>query len=178
MFFFVWKYPFLSIWKIWSLQRIIVISTCQSDSVHSNLTWPVWIYKELLAKKLFTPASLPLLRKMGFSFIIIDLWTAAFHSSLDSEDKPNAFSCPRTQVLQLSAVLTRTSISKTTCKALQTSRKTACVSYRCDTWELPCFSPRLSINDSLEFSSRDPEVVPRQKLTQPAQCCCWTVPTF
>lgn len=64
-----------------------------------------------------------------------------------------------------------------TCKALQTSRKRACVTYRCDTWELPCFNPRLSINNPREFSSRDPGVVPGQMLTQPSQCVCCTLHT-
>lgn len=67
-------------------------------------------------KEIIYSCSPPLLREMGFSFIIraIDLWTAAFHSSLGSGDKPNVFSCPRrTQLLSLSAILTRTSINNT-----------------------------------------------------------------
>lgn len=67
---------------------------------------------------------------MWISFIIraIDLWTAPFHSSLDSEDKPKVFFLPwRTQVLLLNAILNRTSVNDTdltqTYKALQTSKE-------------------------------------------------------
>lgn len=114
--FYVQKYPFLSIWKNLNSSRShpyqhlsVWLSPFKTDSVCLGL-------QGTSCKEIIYSCFPPLLREMGFSFIIraIDLWTAAFHSSLGSGDKPNVSSCPRrTQLLSLSAILTGTSINNT-----------------------------------------------------------------